>query len=76
MRISMMKSMPYDDEIEASGCADGGQYLLELREHPSLYQIFVEAHRQASSMEPDLTPPPKSQLWVTAPYPLITFTTP
>ena len=46
VRMATMKSMPFDDEIEASGSADGGQYLLELQEHPTLHKMFLDSHHQ------------------------------
>ena len=32
VRFACMKALPTDAEIEASGCCDGGDFLLRLRE--------------------------------------------
>jgi hypothetical protein len=52
VRAATMKSLPLDEEIEAAGCSNGGQYLLELQQRPALYKVFLESHRQRWDQEP------------------------
>jgi len=43
VRVAQSKAIPTDEEVRASGYADGGEFLLRLRQDdPSAYRSFVE----------------------------------
>ena len=45
VRVAQSKALPTDEQVAASGCADGGELLLKLRaEDPTGYREFVAAH--------------------------------
>ncbi len=43
VRVSTMKALPTDAELDAAGAADAGAYLIALRGRPASYDAFVEA---------------------------------
>ena len=47
VRLSTMLSLPTDDDVEAMGCADAGEFLLRLEaSSPSSFSRFLESHAQ------------------------------
>ena len=52
VRMATMKALPFDEEISGAGCADAGEFLLELKQHPALYKAFLADHRQEWHKEP------------------------
>ena len=52
VRVATMKALPFDEEISAAGCADAGEFLLELKQHPALYKAFLADHKQDWHREP------------------------
>ena len=41
VRVAQSKALPTDEQVEASGCADGGEFLIKLQQRPTEYSEFV-----------------------------------
>ena len=45
IRVAQSKALPTDEEVEASGYADGGEFLIKMkRDNPSEYRDFLRAN--------------------------------
>ena len=42
VRVSTMKALPTDEEVEEAGVADGGDFVLRLRQNSSDYQAWID----------------------------------
>lgn len=51
VRVSMMKSMPTNEEVEEGGYADGGELLLALKEQPDQYDRWLAEHQPALDLD-------------------------
>ena len=57
VRVSTMKALPTDAEVDRAGCSDAGQFLLQLRgERPADFQRFL-AERAVDPLRPGATQP-------------------
>ena len=53
VRMSTMKALPDDDELDNAGSTDAGRHLLELRGvSPQMYEDFLKEHAQSWFDEP------------------------
>jgi hypothetical protein len=46
VRVAQCKALPTDAEVEAAGCSDGGEFLLELRKDPQAHREFIASHNK------------------------------